>query len=181
MRFRILLLLYALILANAEIFAALPDRENLCAESEQAVFSCTIGRKTATLCASDTISANDGYMRYTFGVKGKHQELQYPMPLQKPVEAFFWNSNYYSHGGFEYVTFKIGEDIYIVYDVRRAFSETENDTGAGIFVKRGHKLVANMRCKEDPPLNRLHDLVQPLGLKPSPFGNPPAPYDSPNP
>jgi hypothetical protein len=180
MRFRILLLLYA-ILANVETYAALPASESLCTESEQAVFSCTIGRKTATLCASEAVTANDGYMRYSFGVKGKRQELEYPIPLQKPIEAFFWNSNYYSHGGFEYVTFKIGAYVYIVYDVRKAFSETENDTGAGIFVKRGDKLVANMHCKEYSPLNRLHDLVRPLGLKPSPFGNPPAPYDSPNP
>ncbi len=57
-----------------------------CDVGETTVFSCSIGRKVASLCASDDIGPSSGRLRYAFGAMGK-PELVYPA-THRPRKAF---------------------------------------------------------------------------------------------
>lgn len=79
------------ILASFPLFAAPATH---CAPSEQVVFSCDIGRKVASICASKPLSATAGYMQYRFGRLGRKPELQHPqqkLPLEKGFDASSWH------------------------------------------------------------------------------------------
>ena len=147
---------------------------SLCEPGEQVLFSCTIGAKVASVCKN---TAQD--VQYRFGKPGRRAELLYPQAPGKPADNFFWDSQGYAKGGYEYVTFKNADHVYIIYNVQKAFSEEEGDTGMGVFVLEDDVLRANLHCKEPRPPTFLADKFKRLGLQPSPFGQPPRVTDKP--
>jgi len=98
---------------------------------------------------------------------------------RRATDSFFWDSNSYAKGVSQYVTFRNGDYVYVVYNVQKAFSVVAGDTGAGVFVLRNGLLSANLHCMEQRPAQTLHETFSKLGLARSPFGVPPNPYDQP--
>lgn len=90
--------------------------EPLCDTQEQVIFSCSLGKKTVSVCASHDFSASSGYLQYRFGQKDA-LELAFPdlteaVPASQYVQA---RTLMFSGGGGGYLRFINGEHQYIVY------------------------------------------------------------------
>jgi hypothetical protein len=59
-----------------------------CANNEYPVFSCQTGKKVASVCASEHLSKDHGYIQYRFGEPGHEMELAYPDLTAKPDTVF---------------------------------------------------------------------------------------------
>ena len=65
--------------------------ESLCNAQEQVIFSCSLGKKMVSVCASNDFSASSGYLQYRFGQKDA-LELAFPnltesAPASQSVQA----------------------------------------------------------------------------------------------
>jgi hypothetical protein len=60
---------------------------SLCSPDEAIVFSCLVGKKTISYCASTDLDENRGYMQYRFGTKEKI-ELVFPEAKVNPKGNF---------------------------------------------------------------------------------------------
>lgn len=109
-----------------------------CAASEEVILTCTIGSKTMSLCKT---GADE--IHYRFGKHGRAPELVYPEDSGRATDSFFWDSDSYAKGVSQYVTFRNGDYVYVVYNVQKAFSAVAGDTGTGVFVMRNGLLSAN--------------------------------------
>ncbi len=110
-----------------------------CDVGETTVFSCSIGRKVASLCASDDIGPSSGRLRYAFGAMGK-PELVYPRADTDPRKAF----SYGLLAKGDYVRFQSGSISYVI------FSHTRPDIGddEGVVVFRPGRRPVTLGCKD---------------------------------
>jgi hypothetical protein len=125
---------------------AIAGRESLCADSERIYFSCRIGKKFVSLCGSQEITREAGYLQYRFGVKGKTPELIYPVPQAHP-KGKFSNSLRTTAQTFSYqIGFEQGKYRYRIFIDTAARAESYGD---GIFVYNGPTLVTTLHCSSD--------------------------------
>ena len=87
---------------------------DLCTPAEKIVFSCTLGAKTASICASPDLTETSGYVQYRFGTD-KQLELVYPKTLLPPKAKFFFSSTAYAGGDADRIRFKIAGFDYVVF------------------------------------------------------------------
>lgn len=123
---------------------ALADtRPSLCQPGETAVFSCAIGGKIASLCASAGIGPGQGSLTYRFGRKGAI-ELTHPASSTPPDQAF--STAVIGDAGFagDIVRFSRGETRYTLYSII-VKGQGERD---GIRVSRGSHKLADLKCKD---------------------------------
>ena len=120
--------------------------ESHCSELEQTIFSCSVGKKIVSVCASKDISPTSGYLQYRFGKKGA-PELVFPAstePSQRSdVQA---RTLMFSGGGGGYLRFIKGRNDYIVYTAIGKGWGTKD----GVSVEQDHKLIANLKCQDVP-------------------------------
>ncbi|CAN0625838.1 protein of unknown function [Burkholderia multivorans] len=64
------------------------DEATLCQPHEEIYFSCLVGRRIISLCASGNISPSNGCVQYRFG-ELNHVKLQFPGKLHPPVNSIF--------------------------------------------------------------------------------------------
>jgi hypothetical protein len=124
--------------------AALAEtRPSLCQPGETAVFSCAIGGKTASLCASGDIGPGQGSLSYRFGRKGAI-ELTHPDKPAPPDQAF--STAVVGDAGFagDIVRFSRGETRYTLYSII-VKGQGERD---GILIARGGRRLADLTCKD---------------------------------
>lgn len=90
--------------------------ESLCDAQEQVIFSCTLGKKMVSVCASNDFSASSGYLQYRFGQKGALEltcpDLAEVAPASQFVQA---RTLMFAGGGGGYLRFINGQHHYIVY------------------------------------------------------------------
>jgi hypothetical protein len=123
--------------------AALADaRPSLCRSGENAVFSCAIGGKIASLCASADIGPGQGSLTYRFGRKGAI-ELTHPETPTPPDSAF--SAAVIGDAGFagDIVRFNRGETRYTLYSIT-VKGQGDRD---GILIARGGRRLADLKCK----------------------------------
>lgn len=118
-------------------------RPSLCQPNETAVFSCAIGGKIASLCASPDISPSQGSLSYRFGRKDAI-ELTHPDRPLPPDQAF--STAVVGDAGFagDIVRFSRGETRYTLYSII-VRGQGERD---GIRIARGGHRIADLRCKD---------------------------------
>ena len=120
--------------------------ESHCSELEQTVFSCSVGKKIVSVCASKDISPTGGYLQYRFGKKDA-PELIFPAttePSQRSdIQA---RTLMFSGGGGSYLRFIKGRNNYIVYTAIGKGWGTKD----GVSVEQDNKLVANLKCQDVP-------------------------------
>lgn len=124
--------------------AALADtRPSMCKLSETAIFSCAIGSKIASLCASPDIGPGQGSLTYRFGREGKI-ELTHPDRPVPPAQAF--STAVVGDAGFagDIVRFWRGETRYTLYSII-VRGQGERD---GIRISRDGRQLADLRCKD---------------------------------
>jgi hypothetical protein len=132
----------ALAIQACAISAYAAPGTSLCAKDEQVAFSCHVGAKIASLCASPDLSPDQGWVQYRFGKKGA-VELTYPAVKEHPRKYFRWGVNGYSGGGTDYFRFSNGGYDYVVYS---GFGK--GWTKEGVAVEKDGKRVASLVCKD---------------------------------
>jgi hypothetical protein len=123
---------------------ALADtRPSLCQPSETAIFSCAIGGKTASLCASPDIGPGQGSLSYRFGRKGAI-ELTHPDKPAPPDQSF--STAVVGDAGFagDIVRFSRGDTRYTLYSII-VKGRGERD---GILVSRNGRQIADLKCRD---------------------------------
>lgn len=136
------LVLAGLILSPA---TALAD-EGHCKATEQVVFSCSVGKKTVSVCASSDLSPNQGYVQYRFGPIGA-PELTYP----EAPESFRLKSDAgifttrYIRGG--WIRFSNGPYSYLVFSEKGEPEDGNGWINEGVVVLNNGKRVAKLVCK----------------------------------
>lgn len=129
-------ILIALAVIPAHVGAG--DRRTLCDAAEDTYLSCLIGKKLLSVCGSNEITTESGYLRYLFGESGKRPELIYPTGQVHPSKAFRRNKPLVSaKTGAMVLAFDISGITYNVFSTRSAFGYN----GAGVIVQQGEKEV----------------------------------------
>lgn len=102
-----LLVLAAAAVASTTAAAA----ASLCTASEQAVWSCSAGKKRFAVCASGDLSGSTGYMQYRV-MKGAILEFVYPSSQKHPKGLF--TLEVLPRGAS--LGFRNGEYTYVIYE-----------------------------------------------------------------
>lgn len=133
--------LTVLILAFAKAEA---DEPTLCSLHEEVYFSCLIGGRVMSVCASGNISPNNGYVQYRFGRIGKI-ELEFPEKPYPPRKSFSISDISEGNSRFTHFKFNSGRYNYVLYQ----------GSPSGIYVKKDGKVVSNRSCDPgtDGPIN----------------------------
>lgn len=135
--------------------AANADVKNLCATSENTVWSCQTAKKTYSLCASKDLAKTKGYLQYRAGTE-KKIEFKFPTALIRPQGQFESSDSStgnvfleFSTGGY---TYTIAEDKY---------------GDAAIYVTKASKTVATIFCSDSTGTlgnNSTQDLFKSAGI-----------------
>jgi uncharacterized protein YbbK (DUF523 family) len=111
-----------------------------CKPEEQVIFSCNVGKKVVSICASDTLGPASGTAQYRFGALGKI-ELKIPAQPQHPT-AFSrlgvmrgpaWSDTH--------IRVVNGEYAYTVYE-----GEGKGWQRSGVLVTKKDQTLANLSC-----------------------------------
>ena len=140
MHLRCLVALAAALSCNA---VQADTRPSLCQAGEVAIFSCAIGGKVASLCASPDIGPGQGSLSYRFGRKDAI-ELTHPDRPLPPDQAF--STAVVGDAGFagDIVRFSRGETRYTLYSIIVRWQGERN----GIRVAKDGRRIADLRCKD---------------------------------
>lgn len=118
--------------------------ETLCNTSETTYLTCLIGNKLLSVCGSEQITKESGYLRYLFGELGKRPELIHPDKEVHPSTVFRRNEPLTSaKAGVMALAFDISDFTYNVFSTRSAFGYN----GAGVIVQRGEQQIALKECR----------------------------------
>ncbi len=113
---------------------------SLCSQDEAVIFTCSVGVKLVSVCASSDISPSQGSLAYRFGAP--HQpEISYQN--RELTRSGTWS---FSGGGGAWLRFTRGPISYIAYTaIGRGWG-----TKAGVAVLQDGKLLANLPCRTAP-------------------------------
>jgi hypothetical protein len=145
---------YALMLLLSSVMISMPaySSKSLCSKNEQIVFSCSLGKKTLSVCASSNISPTSGYLQYRLGKKNK-AEIAFPdsskIADRKLIQA---RTLMFAGGGGAYLRFINGSFNYVVFTaIGRGWG-----TKDGVSVLKNGKPIANLMC-QDVPVSLMGD------------------------
>lgn len=127
--------------------------ESHCRVQEQIVFSCLVGKKMVSVCASADLSATSGYLQYRFGQKHA-LELVFPDLTKATPAASYVQARtlMFAGGGGGYLRFINGAHHYIVYTaIGKGWGAKD-----GVAVEQNGQLVANLECR-DIPVSKLSE------------------------
>ena len=110
-----------------------PQPNSLCAPDERIIFSCPVEKSTkiVSVCASNDLASDRGYLQYRFGLPGKI-ELEYPHDRKGTQEKFQYS--HYPGSQLEHarthIHFNIDGDEYKVFD--ESYNEDTSILGVGV-------------------------------------------------
>ncbi len=125
--------------------------ESHCQAQEQIIFSCSLGKKMVSVCASTDFSSSSGYLQYRFGQKDA-LELAFPALTgsTRPHAHIQARTLMFAGGGGGYLRFITGDYNYIVYTaIGKGWGAKD-----GVAVEKDHRLVAKLEC-QDIPVSKL--------------------------
>lgn len=111
------------------------EEKDLCAPFEEIYFSCPVGHKVISVCASGNISPENGYVQYRIGRPGR-VEFQYPKMPDPPRRNFAISDISGGNLNIVHLKFKSGSYNYVLYQ----------GNVSGVYVKENGKIVANLMC-----------------------------------
>jgi hypothetical protein len=131
-----------------------------CSEQEQTVFSCSLGKKLVSVCASKDISPTSGYLQYRFG-KRNAPELVFPTAAESAHRSVMRAQTLmFSGGGGAYLRFINGQYNYIVYTaIGKGWGTKE-----GVSVEKEGRLIANLKCRDIPASELGDDFFSKAGI-----------------
>ena len=142
---------------------------SLCVRSEQIIFSCVVRRansrtardKLASLCASRTLTKNDGYLQYRFGLPGK-VELQYPSTRTGTQQLFQYTHYMRFQVDLTEINFTIENHQYQIFDSYNGEEKPAiSDEGVNVTLSDGTtNATFNCRAKAKADYSMLSDVLQ---------------------
>jgi hypothetical protein len=127
----------------------------LCETGEKALFSCGVGKKTVSICASSDLTARTGYLQYRFGPSRDRLEMVYPKVKQHPARLFSLSADGGAKASSEQLSFSNGDYHYVVFVERAVFDWN----GQGIVVHKAGKLIAHLPCSGRPDPDDMWNLT----------------------
>lgn len=111
-----------------------------CMPEEQVIFSCSVGKKIVSICASDTVGPASGTAQYRFGALGKI-ELKIPPQPQHPT--MFSSVGVMRGPAWADIHIRVanGEYAYTVYE-----GEGRGWQRSGVLVTKKDQALANLSC-----------------------------------
>jgi len=187
------------LLLSCNSYAALPTAdevsrklENLakggshCRTEERIIFTCSIDRKTVSVCSSNNLKDNAGYVQYRYGILGK-VELTLPKEGNTTSSTIGYKhdmgASYYAY----YLRFTNENYKYYVYAGSRR-GDDDPKTGAstrietsGMVVMKGDKVIQAHKCSGTLDYNvgehfwgaNVPTLTDPKEISPLDFAFPP--------
>lgn len=133
--------------------------QTLCADGEDSVFSCEIGKKILSICGSKDLDHEKGWMQYRFGTSEK-LDLIYPEKNEHPKKHFKSNRLYSSveQSLIQELQFKRSNTEYAVYT-----QEIKGKKEAGVVVTVNKK-DTTLKCKSLKGTSDFSSRVVELGL-----------------
>jgi len=125
----------------------------LCKSDERSLFTCGVGKKVLSVCATRDLSMSQGSVYYRFGRLAK-PELVYPTTPKHPSKAFRAYFNHWAKGNEVQLSFERGRETYTVYAYTSAFAGEAY--GVGVF--EGDRLLATHECSRGSVEHALHEL-----------------------
>ncbi|WP_332685475.1 hypothetical protein [Bosea sp. (in: a-proteobacteria)] len=129
----------------ASMAAAADRRPSLCLREEEAVFSCAVGARIVSLCASADIGPGSGTLIYRFGREGA-LELTYPDPPRPPDAAFSAAVIGDAGSAGDIVRFSRGDATYALYSIIVKGQGERN----GVLVTQAGRQAADLKCRDFP-------------------------------
>jgi hypothetical protein len=130
--------------------AAKTDRNSLCDNTEQVVFSCAAGAKLISVCGAHPATSGIPYLQYRFGKPGMSPELVLPAARVRPSRAATGENVGYSGGGASWLRFRNGATSYVVYTgIGRWGDNGETLVKEGVAVERSGRLVTHISCSNE--------------------------------
>jgi hypothetical protein len=112
-----------------------PPEETMCYSHEEIYFSCPVGGKIISVCASGNISPKNGYVQYRFGRPGK-PELEFPADSNPPGHRFSISDFYGGNINSVHLKFRSGGYDYVVYQ----------SATSGVYITKNGRTVRNISC-----------------------------------
>jgi hypothetical protein len=133
----------------------------MCPAPQRAVFSCGVGAKELSVCASGNLTETTGTIQYRFGQPSR-VELAYP-PAGSDWRAVTRGGTVaFSGGGGAFLAFEKRPYRYVVYTaVGQGWG-----TKSGVVVERSGKRVANLSCATVATSELGPALFSQAGIKP---------------
>jgi hypothetical protein len=129
------------------MFAKSADTTTLCTSEEEVIFSCCIGKKTLSVCASSNLSSNSGYLQYRFGSSLDKLELVFPQTKDHPRSHFRLATDNGARWSSEQISFSVGQTEYIVFSESASFE----GSNSGVVVIESGKISTCLECKGCKP------------------------------
>lgn len=126
---------------SAFITDQLEASDTLCVAKEKIIFSCSTGKEIISVCSSEYLSSDTGYVQYRYGTKTM-VELTFPEQKTHPKDFTKGGNLTFSGGGGSYMSLNNGEYSYIVYS-----GIGKNWEKDGLVVKKSGETLSNIPCK----------------------------------
>jgi hypothetical protein len=149
-----LLIITLTLLGSTTLYAADPSH---CSKDENVVFSCSVGKKTASVCASRDAAKDKGYVQYRFGMISK-PEMTFPDNKEPGNKNFTFEYFLGASGYSNLISFNKGT---YSYEVISSFTKGQ-DIGS-IEVWRSGKIITTIQCK-NPPESIESDGLRKIGM-----------------
>ena len=123
---------------------------SLCENDEKIIFSCTTAAKSAkivSLCASNDLAKDRGYLQYRFGLPGKI-ELEFPQQRDQTQTAFKYSHYFRAQVDQTEISFTSGAYEYAIFDDYNGEQEpAQHDQGIRIQPNTGKEITLKCRGK----------------------------------
>jgi hypothetical protein len=125
----------------------------LCTANEEAVFSCSTGKKQIAVCATGGAANAAMQLTYRIAPTGQAAEMTYPSSPAPAKSAFkLGSATYTGDKSMSFLSFDKGDIRYVAYVANgKAFDK------AGVAVEQGGKRIANLVCTAEL-IDRLGEL-----------------------
>jgi hypothetical protein len=135
---------------NAKLEARPLASTSLCAKDEKVVFSCPLKRSTkiVSLCSSQKLNKDAGYLQYRFGVPGKI-ELEFPDNRADSLKAFKYSHYFRAKVDSTEISFSRGGYTYTVFDEYNG-EEKPTVSDQGLTVTDSSKKEVKYLCRFKP-------------------------------
>lgn len=131
-----------------------------CVPPQRALFSCSTGTKTISVCGSRDLTTSSGLLEYRFG-RPAAVELSYPPAGADWREVTRGGTLVFSGGGGAFLAFTNAPYRYIVYSaVGQGWGSK-----AGVVVEKHGKQIANLACKGKAMSEIGPDLFSKAGIE----------------
>lgn len=141
---------------------------SLCASGEDVVFSCAIGKKVVSVCASKNLSSTTGWAQYRFGVPGSAPEITLPVGQVHPTKVSYGATESFSGGGGAWLRFKNGPTSYVVFTgIGKWGPKGQTLSKAGVVVEQNQKQTAFLSCSTKETSELGPDWFSKAGIVPN--------------